>query len=271
MPELAEVEYFRRQWDAGVGKKVAGVSWHKTARVNRGLNTTKISRLLKGAIFYSSHAAAKQMAFRFSKGIWIGLHLGMTGRLERGDNQRAPTPYDHFVIKMVGGTNLYFVDPRQFGRVQFYQGEGVPDWWAKIAPPILSKDFTVSVVEAFLKRRARAPIKSVLLMQERFPGIGNWMADEVLWRAGFHPAAKAGKLGPIAIKKLTATLKKVCADAMRVIGKDWSDPPSNWLFNHRWSDGGKCPHSKEKLKRTVIGGRTTCWSPTKQKLGAERR
>jgi len=40
----------------------------------------------------------------------------------------------------------------------------------------------------------RAPIKAVLLMQERFPGIGNWMADEVLWRAAIHPRQPAGSL-----------------------------------------------------------------------------
>ena len=46
----------------------------------------------------------------------------------------------------------------------------------------------------FLKRRAQAPIKAVLLMQERFPGIGNWMADEILWRAAIHPKQAAGSL-----------------------------------------------------------------------------
>jgi formamidopyrimidine-DNA glycosylase len=66
-------------------------------------------------------------------------------------------------------------------------------------------------------------------------------------------------------------LRQVCRDALKVIGKDWSDPPSHWLFNHRWSDGGKCPASRALLKRAPVGGRTTCWSPAKQKLGAERR
>ena len=56
-------------------------------------------------------------------------------------------------------------------------------------------------------------------MQERFPGIGNWMADEVLWRAGFHPQAKAGSFGPKSVRKLHATLREVCAEAMEVIGK----------------------------------------------------
>ena len=271
MPELAEVEYFRRRWQPGVGRKVAKVFLNPKARIGRGLDVKAMSKALTGAKLLESFAAAKQMAFCFSGNVWIGVHLGMTGRLEAGDDDREPTPYDHFKLTMTGGKELAFVDPRQFGRIQFWQGEGVPPWWEKIPQAILSPDFTVGVVEVFLRRRARTAIKAVLLMQERFPGIGNWMADEVLWRAGFHPMAKAGAFGPKSVRKLHATLREVCAEAMEVIGKDWSDPPDSWLFNHRWKDGGRCPRSKKPLVREDVGGRTTCWSPERQVLGVERR
>ena len=271
MPELAEVDYFRRRWDVGLGRKVAGVTLNPKARIGRGVDAKAMSQALKGAKLLESFAAAKQMAFRFSGDVWLGVHLGMTGRLEAGDADREPTPYDHFKLTMTGGRELAFVDPRQFGRVLFWQGDGLPEWWAKIPPAILSAEFTVGVVVVFLRRRARTAIKPVLLMQERFPGIGNWMADEVLWRAGFHPQAKAGSFGPKSVRKLHATLREVCAEAMEVIGKDWSDPPDTWLFNHRWKDGGRCPRTKKPLVREDIGGRTTCWSPTRQSLGAERR
>jgi formamidopyrimidine-DNA glycosylase len=271
MPELAEVEYFRKRWNPGLGRKVVGVRLNPKARVGRGVDARALAKALTGAKLIESLAAAKQMAFRFTGGAWLGVHLGMTGRLEAGDAEREPTPYDHFQLTMAGGKELVFVDPRQFGRIQFWQGEGVPPWWAKIPPAILSDAFTPGLVAAFLRRRARTSIKAVLLMQERFPGIGNWMADEVLWRAGFHPEAKAGAFGPKAVRKLYATLRTVCAEAMAVIGKDWSDPPDAWLFNHRWQDGGRCPRAKKPLVRAEVGGRTTCWSPTRQVLGAERR
>ena len=271
MPELAEVDYFRRRWDPGLGRKVAEVSLNTKARVGRGVDKPAMTQVLVGAKLLESFAAAKQMAFRFAGGAWIGVHLGMSGRLECGDVTREPTNYDHFVLTMTGGKQLVFVDPRQFGRILFWQGPGVPPWWEKIPPAILSDEFTVGVVGAFLRRRARTSIKAVLLMQERFPGIGNWMADEVLWRAGFHPEAKAGAFGPLSVRKLHRTLRAVCADAMRVIGKDWDDPPASWLFNHRWKDGGSCPRTKEPLHRAEVGGRTTCWSPARQRLGAERR
>jgi formamidopyrimidine-DNA glycosylase len=59
-------------------------------------------------------------------------------------------------------------------------------------------------------------------------------------------------------------LQEVCRDAMRVIAPDWSRPPEDWLFNHRWRDGGICPRTGRPLQREPIGGRTTCWSPAWQ-------
>lgn len=271
MPELAEVEYFRKQWNPGMGKIVKEISINKKARVFRGQKIDNFIKLMKNSRLNSSAAAAKQMVFLFNKNLWLGIHLGMTGRMECRSKNQKPIKHDQLIFKMSSGRQLVFNDPRQFGRVLFFQGEGVPPWWAKIPPAILSKEFKESDVAAFLKRRKGSPIKAVLLMQEKFPGIGNWMADEILWRAGFHPSARAGNFGPKSIHILYRKLHEVCRDAFRVIGKDWSDPPPSWLFNHRWEKGGRCPKTKVLLERKTIGGRTSCWSPARQKLGAERR
>ena len=47
---------------------------------------------------------------------------------------------------------------------------------------------------------------------------------------------------------------------------EWPDPPKTWLFQHRWEDGDLCPRTGVALERATIGGRTTCWSPARQKL-----
>ena len=111
-------------------------------------------------------------------------------------------------------------------------------------------------------------------MQERFPGIGNWMADEILWRAAIHPAQPAGSLTPAEISTLYREIRTVCRNAMkRIAGEGELLPhdlnvgiPNTWLFNHRWRDGGICPRTKTSLERADIGGRTTCWSPARQML-----
>jgi formamidopyrimidine-DNA glycosylase len=271
MPELAEVEYFRKRWDRAVGRAVAAVEIHPRARCCAGLSPAALRRALVGARLLRSLAAAKQMAFVFSGGAWLGVHLGMTGSLAELRPDEAPGRHDHLVLRFRGGPVVAFRDPRMFGRLRLHAGPGEPAWWTDLAPAILSPAFRAEDAAAFLRRRARSPIKAVLLMQERFPGIGNWMADEVLWRAGFHPKAKAGAFGPRAVRRLHATLREVCRDALRVIGKDWSDPPDSWLFNHRWEKGGRCPRTRGPLSHATVGGRTTCWSPRRQALGAERR
>jgi formamidopyrimidine-DNA glycosylase len=265
MPELAEVEYYRKRWDPGLTKPVQAVLLHPQAAVFRGTDPRMIERHLTGAELLSSAAAAKQMLFRFSGDAWLGIHLGMTGELDLQPPGFHPRKQDHLVL-VQPKHSLIFSDFRMFGRVQFSVGPAVPDWWSSIAPAVLSPQFTVSAVRDFLARRGRSPIKAVLLMQERFPGIGNWMADEILWRAAIHPKRLAGSLSDAEIRALHKETRWVCRQALKIIGDHWGDLPKTWLFPHRWSDGGRCPKTGALLVREEVGGRTTCWSPARQKL-----
>jgi formamidopyrimidine-DNA glycosylase len=281
MPELAEVEFFRKRWSAGHGEKIAEVRLHEGKKIFRGCDTTDLKKKLTGAKLLDSETSAKQMLFHFSGGGlaqaksrgWLGIHLGMSGELRVEPPDYEATKHDHFVLAQKN-QQLVFNDPRMFGRVQFATGAQPPAWWTKIAPAILSDKFTVEVVADFLKRRGRAPIKAVLLMQERFPGVGNWMADEILWRAAIHPKQPAGSLTPAMIRTLHHECRHVCKLALETIaGKGGKLPPElnryipkTWLFWHRWENGGVCPITKQPLVREEVGGRTTCWSPARQKL-----
>ncbi len=274
MPELAEVEFYRRRWSAGHGGRVRQVLVHSGARIFRGCRVAALRNELTGARLLDSESAAKQMLFRFSGGRWLGLHLGMSGelRVEPADHQ--PDKHDHLVLVQKQRA-LVFTDPRMFGAVLFFIGKTAPDWWTRIAPPVLSSAFTVAAVAEFLRRRARAPVKAVVLMSERFPGVGNWMADEILWRAAIHPKRPAGSLKPAEVRKLHRECRFVCRGALKYnAGVGGRMPPElnafmprAWLFNHRWEDGGRCPRTGVKLLRAEIGGRTTCWSPARQKWG----
>ncbi len=273
MPELAEVEFFRKRWSAGHGARVLAVRLHDGKKVFRGTSTTLIRKKLTGATLLGSETAAKQMLFRFSGGGWLGIHLGMSGGLRVEPPAYVPAKHDHFIL-VQKQRQLVFNDPRMFGGVRFATGPRPPAWWTRIAPAILSAEFTVETVAAFLRRRRRAPIKAVLLMQERFPGVGNWMADEILWRAAIHPRRRAGSLSPAEVRVLHRECRRVCRLALDAIaGRGRHLPPSlnahiprSWLFWHRWEDGGLCPRTKKPLLRAEVGGRTTCWSPARQKL-----
>lgn len=268
MPELAEVEFMRRRWDAGIGSVVTEVLAHPAARIYRDCPAETIVRGLTGARLEGSERSGKQMAFRFGEAGWLGVHLGMTGELRVEPPDFEPGRHDHLVLRQAE-RSLVFRDPRMFGAVLYSPGRDEPAWWRDRPPEILDAAFTPAALDAFLDRRAGAPIKSVLLMQERFPGIGNWMADEVLWRAGIDPRRPAGSLTAEERRALYRALRFVCRGALRTIVKEkdghWGDPPRGWLFHVRWEKGGRCPKSGRPLEHTTIGGRTTCWSPAVQK------
>ena len=200
------------------------------------------------------------MLFRFSRNVWLGLHLGMTGRLRIEERSFRPKNHDHLVIYQKTRA-LVFTDERQFGRVLLHVGVRAANWWSRLPPSLLSEGFTCDGMTAYLHRHRRLPIKAALLRQDGFPGIGNWMADEILWRARINPGTRSGLISNAGFRKLWKTIRFVCHGAMRHISKDFSDPPAGWFFHERWGREGKCPIHRSKLARDAIGGRTTVWCP----------
>ncbi len=263
MPELAEVEFFRRRWNPGLGIKIIKTQLHTEKRIFRGSDISLLRRTLSGADLLSSETRGKQMLFRFSKQGWLGIHLGMTGELRCESSTYATVKHDHLVLRQ-SRQSLVFSDPRLFGRVLFHHGTTEPTWWTRLPPALTSAEFTLERTREFLHRRARSSMKGVLLQQEFFIGIGNWMADEILWRARIHPARPAGSLIEGEVRDIWKTVRFVCRGALRIVAKDYSDPPPSWLFRHRWKAGGRCPKDGTALQRATIGGRTTAWCATCQ-------
>lgn len=264
MPELAEVEFYRKQWDVGLRQIVARVALHKGKRLFRDAATERLTMRLPGRRLLGSEARAKQMLFRFSgagakrPALWLGVHLGMTGRLSVAGPSVAPGKHDHLVLFQKRQA-LVLTDARMFGRIRLHEGPQPPAWWTTLPPAVASPDFTPELLAEFCKRRARLAVKAALLVQSRFPGVGNWMADEILWQARIDPRQPCAKLSRARITRLWEAAQHVCATAMATVGIDFSDPPEGWLYHARWSAAGRCPRDGGRLKTATIGGRTTRW------------
>lgn len=269
MPELAEVEYHRRQWDPGLRSPVLAVELHAEKRIFRGADPDEIVRALTGARLQRSEARGKQMLFAFSGGNWLGIHLGMTGKLRVEAADFAPERADHLVLRQKTRA-LVLRDSRMFGRVKFARGRQPPKWWTDIGPALTSPAFTAQLCRERLARRRRAPVKAALLDQRLFPGIGNWMADEILWQARIHPATPPADLPLARSKALWEKTRLVCRTALQTIGRDWSDPPADWLIHVRWKKGGHCPTHGTALEHAEIAGRTTAWCPRCQPRTAKK-
>ena len=264
MPELAEVEWYRKQWDAGRGEAIVDVAVHSGKYVLRGTNADKLRKHLPGEKLLGSTRYGKQIVFRFSGDNWLGIHLGMTGRTHAEPPSFKPGKYDHLVLYQRDRA-LVFTDPRQLGRVRFHHGSDEPDWSRGKSPEINSREFDRTLLDQFLDRHRKASIKAVLLMQKGFPGIGNWMADEILWRARVLPSKRCGKLNRDERNAILGAAKFVVRRSLETLGKDFSDPPKNWLIHQKWKRGGVCPIHRTPLHHATIGGRTTAWCQRCQK------
>ena len=265
MPELAEVEFFRRQWDCGLGKKIVAVQLHAQKRIFRGSDPRELARRLTGQRLLRSHARGKQMFFEFSGGNWVGLHLGMSGKMGAESAGFRAGKHDHFVLQQARHA-LVFRDARLFGRVRFHHGKTEPAWWRTGGPEIGSEQFDRKFLDAFLDRHARAPIKAVVLLQTGFSGIGNWMADEILWRAKISPSIPAGRLCSTQRARLFRETRFVARESLRIISPNFADPPRNWLIHQKWKRDGVCPRHGSPLRKEMIGGRTTAWCPHCQRV-----
>ncbi|MDQ8203922.1 DNA-formamidopyrimidine glycosylase family protein [Pelagicoccus sp. SDUM812003] len=265
MPELAEVAFHASKWKAAVGQRFR-LDWiSPKARCCRHCDADTLRSALDDSVLKAGYTHGKRMLFSFGDRSYLEIHLGMTGSLRRENLDYERVKHDHLVLRGER-TLLVFQDSRQFGKVAFHRTEGdLPAWWRELPPQPHDEQFTPERFEEILSRSPRSVLKAFLLKQEYFPGVGNWMADEILWQARVRPSRKVESLSKKESDALFEKLRFVCAEAIRTIGGDYSDPPETWLFQHRWKDGGDCPATGKPLVRETIGGRTTCWSPAWQR------
>ena len=90
--------------------------------------------------------------------------------------------------------------------------------------------------------------------RRRVAGIGNLLADEILWRAGLDPPAGPGSLSPRSSWRCwSSAIATTLAELADRGGSHTGDLRAGVLA------GGHCPLDGTPLQRRTIGGRTT-WS-----------
>lgn len=264
MPELAEVAFHAKAWARVNACPVEDVFVNESARCCQPILVEHLRSSLVGQTLTEAQTHGKRMLYRFSGSCCLSVHLGMTGSLRAMPHSAERAKHDHFVL-YTSEYALVFNDARQFGKIEFFSETNCPDWWRLLPPEILTESFDRELFDGYCESRKRRPLKTFLLLQECFPGIGNWMADEILWQARLAPQRLVGSLNSTERNQLFLSTKNVCQGAMNTIAVDYSDPPTDWLFKHRWKAGGICPKTGKPLARDTIGGRTTCWSPAWQR------
>lgn len=249
MPELPEAERARQQIEKVIGREIVAVDDADTY-VCRPHAPGDICAALLGRSLVTAHRRGKFLWMETSdEGPELGLHLGMSGSIVI-DAEPAPNKWDRFALEFAGGGRMALRDKRRLGRAVIE-----PDY-SHVGP-----DAGEVPLPEFRKRvgRGNVAIKARLLDQGAIAGVGNLLADEVLWQAGISPRATAGELSRPRLNRLYAALQQGIADAIEKGGVHTGE-----IIRHRTA-GATCPRDGAGMTRATIGGRTTWWCPRCQR------
>lgn len=260
VPELPEVETYRALAEAALDRPITAVDT-PDAWILKGVGADAVAVALAGRSFTAARRRGKLLLLDTSRGgPVLGLRFGMTGRLvvdgragiDRLLYASADTrpAWDRFGVRFAGGGHLRLHDPRRLGGVSLDPDEDR-----------LGAD-ALTVAPAGLRAalaRSTAPLKARLLDQAHLAGVGNLLADEILWRAGLDPRRPARSLTPAEHRRLHAHLRATLRDLMARGGSHTGD-----LMPARVR-GGVCPRDGRLLARATVGGRTTFWCPHHQR------
>jgi formamidopyrimidine-DNA glycosylase len=285
MPELPEVEAVRVRLHKSLrGHKIKEVIFEEGDRFLFAFaNSADFRRALEGAKITGTGRKGKYFWLELNRKPWPVFHLGMTGNIsilagKKGRHEKiwggaklwreGETEnrlwFARLRLLMDNGTEMAFTDPRRFGRVWLAEDPAAHPRIAKLGHDALGKFPTAQELQKKLLRRKNS-IKAVLLDQKLFAGIGNWLADEILYQARLSPHRKASELSTPQVKELRAKLLSVVKQAVKV-GADYDKYPESWLFHHRWGKNKNAKTARgEKIIHEEIGGRTAAWVPGRQK------
>ncbi|MHC4562327.1 MAG: Fpg/Nei family DNA glycosylase [Planctomycetota bacterium] len=251
MPELPEVAGYKRILDAtSLHQTIQSVSI-PDGRIVKGVSPQTVRRRVKGSQLEQTHRHGKFLFAKLSRGGWLMLHFGMTGRPEFV-LPGAPMPRHAKLLLTMENGRLVFRCPRLLGKVSFTETVEEVVQASRMGPDALADDLTAEAFISLLDGR-RGTIKPLLLNQSLVAGIGNIWADEILYQVGLHPATPVDRLDQRQRRRVYQTMRRILTTAVRANGDD--NLPRRYLVRHRRRDG-VCPSCRNDLTSATIGGRT---------------
>jgi formamidopyrimidine-DNA glycosylase len=287
MPELAEVETARLQIEKYLlNQKITELKADSADKYLFAFSPlAKVKRALQGRRIVGTGRKGKYFWLILDKKPWPIFHLGMSGniaiisprgiktqkeelwegvKLWSADKAKSEIKFCRLLIKTADGIEMGFIDPRRFGRMWLAE-DPLENSRVKALgfDPLLNFPSAKILFSKLIHRRKS--IKSVLLDQSLFSGIGNWLADEILYHAKISPHRLSSDLSLSDVVELRKKILYVVKVAVK-LDADYHRFPEHWLFSHRWgrSTGAKTSRG-QKIKRESICGRTAAWVPGFQK------
>ena len=259
MPELPDVEMFRRFFAAHATGRTVRKVVVPDATIVRNATPDRLDRALRGRRFEEPERLGKWM-LGWTDGPALLVHFGMTGDLIWSGDEPARHRHDRVILELDGGDELRYRNMRKLGGVWLAHDR---DEAAAILGPLGPDALTISRRE-FLERlaRRRGGLKAALMDQTFVAGVGNLIADEVLWQARLHPRHPIESLSEEERAHMYRTMRAVLKES--VDRYDYISLKRGWLNHVRGKPEAVCPRCGTPLERITAAGRTTYLCPACQ-------
>lgn len=220
MPELPEVETIVRSLRpelAGRTILAAAVDWPRTVAAS---TVEAFQQRVAGQRVEAVGRRGKYIVLQLSGSDRLLIHLKMTGHLQVMPADAPPGKHVRAVFYLDDGRQLWFHDPRKFGRLHLTDA---PDAVVgDLGPEPLADDFTLAAFTERLRRR-HGRLKPLLLNQQFLAGLGNIYADEALFAARLHPERRADALSDDEIAALYHAVRRVLRQGIENQGTTLDD------------------------------------------------
>ncbi|XP_043722703.1 formamidopyrimidine-DNA glycosylase isoform X4 [Telopea speciosissima] len=263
MPELPEVEAARRAIETHcLGKKIKSSIVADDPKVIDGVSPSDFQASLLGKTIVAAHRKGKNMWLELDSPPFPSFQFGMAGALYIKGVAIAK-----YVRSAVNDTDEW---PSKYSKL-FMEPKSVPPI-SELGPDALYELMPVDEFAESLSKKKIA-IKALLLDQSYISGIGNWIADEVLYQSRIHPLQHSFSLSKESCETLHKCIKELILQVIEKaleVGADSSQFPSSWIFHSREKKPGKAFVDGKKIDFITAGGRTTAYVPELQKLTGKK-
>ncbi|MDR3687796.1 MAG: DNA-formamidopyrimidine glycosylase family protein [Fimbriimonas sp.] len=279
MPELPEVETVcRLMRRVLIGKRIAEAVVMPDPIVLSGAPVEAYVECLLGKTVTGVGRKGKFWWLELEEKPWLFGHLGMSGWIREvgaeslrlhshgkaplDDAEGAPK-FLKLLLTAEDGRRIAFTDGRRLGRLWLSEGPETDARVKRLGFDVMNSLPDPKILGTILAKR-KVAIKGVLLDQSVFAGVGNWIADEVLYHAGIAPQRLACDLSGEEVGALHRAIEQVIRIAVEV-DADSARFPEGWLFTHRWGGHkGSSEIDGQAIRRETVAGRTTAWIPSRQ-------
>jgi formamidopyrimidine-DNA glycosylase len=222
---------------------------------------SEFEKYLVGKELFKTKRSGKYLFIETTGDKILVLHLGMMGRPNYYKSAEDRPKFGHIVLTFENGFHFAFENKRKFGWWDLI--DSIADYKKEHGLSDDARDLSFEDFKASMETR-KTHIKKILLDQSVAAGVGNWMADEILYQAKMHPKKKVEDMNEFDIKKVFDAMKKVIEVAIEN-DAHYSDFPEDFLMHFR-EKGAKCHHTGCEIEKIKLGGRGTYFSPEWQQL-----